>query len=192
MNLQKLNPWNWFRHEDRQRGGEQVPVAHRHSATLVPAERGGDPLYRLHQEMDRLFDQVFTAFGWPSAGGRQTVASSPWVGEGFFQPQLDVAGDDKCYEITLDVPGLKGEDLSIEVGDEVLTVRGSKEEKKESRDKHYYRVERCYGDFQRTLSLPDDVDREAITARLTDGVLRLTLPRKAVPEKAVRRIPVST
>lgn len=203
MNLQKLNPWNWFKHEDGQRVEvQQVPVT-RDEAEKQPAgdlatpSPGADSLLRLHQEMDQLFDNVFNAFGMPSM--RSTwpqrwssgSSTSGWNAMSY-RPQVDVSGDDKQYEITLDVPGLTAENLAIELEGDVLKIKGTKEEKTENKDKQFYRVERSYGTFQRTLALPDDAVAEDIHADLKDGVLHLTIPRHERPPKDVRQIQINS
>ena len=188
MNLEKLKPWNWFKHEDNaDTGSHQVPVKRGESSPVA------DSLTRMHREMDRWFDEMASSFGLPSlasrwpAGGRS--ASSI---ESVYRPEIDVSGDDNRYEIKLDVPGMSESDLSIELRDDVLVIRGEKQESDEDKGKHYYRVERRYGAFQRTLALPDDANADEIDARLEKGVLRLEIPRRASSVKNVRRIDIAS
>ncbi|NHN38413.1 Hsp20 family protein [Pseudomaricurvus alcaniphilus] len=196
MNLKKLNPWNWFKHEDRAvEQSAQIPVRREEATRAMPSLWQGDqlPVQQLHQQFDRLFEDVCNAFGMPSLGA--SVARQPWSGTGLvgsYRPQIDVSGDDRQYEITLDVPGLGEDDLSIEVKGDVLMINGQKEEKNEHKDKHFYRVERSYGAFQRTLSLPADANADAIKANLKDGVLTLQIPRFEGEQEEVRRIAISS
>lgn len=145
-----------------------------------------------HEDTERalsgqMFDKVFSNYGLPSLFGN----SNP-VGNAFFRPQVDVSASEKDYEIVLDVPGMKEDELAIEVQGESLVIRGEKREDKETKDKHFYRVERSYGTFQRTLALPDDANAEEISAKLKDGVLTLNILRNKVPEnKNTRRIAIS-
>lgn len=183
MNLEKLKPWNWFKHEDSADNvTRQVPVSR---GQRLPAM---DSLSRLHHEMDRWFDELSSAFGLPAPGRSGGDASLA----GFYRPQIDVSGDANCYEIRLDVPGMDESDLSIEVKDDVLVIRGEKREQSEQKDRHYYRMERSYGAFQRTLALPDDVNSDEIGARLDKGVLRLEIPRRQNAAQDVRRIEISS
>ncbi len=191
MNLEKLKPWNWFRHEEGENGGGgQLPVTRGRASSAT----GGGPasLLSLHREMDRWFDDAFKSFGMPSlSSGGDSLA---FGGEGlqrFYRPQIDVAGDDNCYEISLDVPGLTEDDLSLELNGDVLTIKGHKEARNERKDRHYYRVERSYGSFQRTLALPDDANADEISARLDKGVLRLEIARRAGKGSGVKRISIS-
>ncbi|MDH3763724.1 MAG: Hsp20/alpha crystallin family protein [Gammaproteobacteria bacterium] len=192
MNIEKLKPWNWFKHEEGGNGaGQSVPVSRTHAESL-PTSRAGS-LMSLHREMDRWFDDAFKSFAMPSFPSRLDSAGGAGAKlPGFYRPQIDVSADNNRYEISLDVPGLNESDLTLEVKDDVLTIKGEKEERSEDKDKHYYRLERSYGSFQRTLSLPDDANADEIKANLDKGVLRLEIPRRAIAEQEVKRIPVSS
>ncbi|WP_020407335.1 Hsp20/alpha crystallin family protein [Hahella ganghwensis] len=194
MNLQKLNPWNWFKHEDSQETTDQVPVS-REDADSIPAySPGASSLLRLHREMDQLFDDVFSAFCVPTLQPRisdqRFAGRSPAMKD--YRPRIDVAGDNDQYDITLDVPGMTANDLTIEVKGEILTIKGQKEENHEHKDKHYYRMERHYGSFQRTLSLPLDANADNIKATLKDGLLKLEIPRKPSDNDDIKRISISS
>lgn len=185
VSIKKLNPWNWFKHEEEAGTSGAVPVQRSNGNT--PSVSGTyAPLMDFHREVDRLFDNAFRSFGFPSL-----FDDSSFANESFFRPQVDISGSDNQYDITLDVPGMKQEDLSIEVQGDSLIVRGEKQENKESRDKEFYRVERSYGTFQRTLALPDDANADEISADLEDGVLTLSIPRRAVEGKEVKRIAIN-
>jgi HSP20 family protein len=185
MNLEKLKPWNWFKHEEND--SQAVPVTRQES---LPA---ADSLLSLQREMDRWFDNLSSAFGLPSVNRNLLGSSRPAATlANLYQPQIDVSGDDNGYQIKLNVPGLAEDDLSIEVRDDVLIIRGEQQQQSEDRDKHYYRVERSYGAFQRTLSLPDDADVDEIEAKIDNGVLRLEIPRRESRDQNVRRIEISS
>jgi len=187
MNMNILNPWNWFKHEESERASHgQVPVQ-KNAAYNMGLPSAFAPLGDFHREIDQMFDNAFRNFGLPSLFTNSNSASGA-----FFRPQVDISASDKAYEIVLDVPGMKEDELAIEVQGESLVVRGEKQENKEEKDKHFYRVERSYGTFQRTLALPDDADTDAISAKLKDGVLTLSIQRKKVPEnKNAKRIAIS-
>lgn len=195
MNLQTLNPWNWFKHEEAAKQHAATPMMqgtdrHEGGATQL------NNLIQLHQQMDKLFDDVFSSFGFPSLGARFADAGMLSDGSnsllGGYRPNVDVSGDNTHYHISLDVPGLSESDISIDINKDVLTIRGSKEEKAERDDKHVYRMERRYGSFQRTLSLPSDANADDITAQLKDGVLNLVIGKKDVPPEDVKRIPINS
>lgn len=182
VKLQKFNPWNWFKHEEAE---NQITV--QKSNGLYPGLSGSlNPLSEFHREVDRLFDSAFKNFGFPSLFENPAFAN-----ESFFRPQVDIAGDEKAYEISLDVPGMQQENLSIEVQGDSLIVKGEKQESSERKEKQFYRTERTYGTFQRTLALPNDANADAIQASLKDGVLRLTVPRVKVEGKEAKRITIN-
>jgi HSP20 family protein len=192
MNLEKLNPWNWFKHEENGTGkGSQIPVSRNEVEKLPQSDPGS--LLSLHRDMDRWFDDAFKSFGMPSLASDLQSRAMPGISlSNIYRPQIDVSGDSNCYEINLDVPGLTESDLSLEVKDDVLTIKGQKEERSEDKDKHYYRVERSYGSFQRTLALPDDAIGDEIKANLEKGVLRLEIPRRETANQEVKRISINS
>lgn len=102
-----------------------------------------------------------------------------------FVPRVDIGEDENTYLVTADVPGMKPEELDIQVENNVLTIRG--ERKYESRgEKHgYHRIERHYGSFQRSFALPEGVNAEAIEANVENGTLTLRVPKPvtALPKK---------
>ena len=189
MNFENLKPWNWFKHEENSNSkGGQIPVRRNEAENLPQASS----LMSLHRDMDRWFNDAFTSFGMPSlASNLQSKGMSGIPLSNIYRPQIDVSGDSNCYEINLEVPGLTESDLSLEMKDDVLTIKGEKVDRKEEKDKHYYRVERCYGSFQRTLTLPDDAIGDEIKANLDKGVLRLEIPRSETTNKEVKRISIS-
>jgi HSP20 family protein len=105
-------------------------------------------------------------------------------------PPVDVFETDEAIELRAELPGMKKEDLHIEVGDSTLTLSGERKlEHEDARDK-YRRIESVYGSFRRSFTLPRNVDKEKIDARMHDGVLHLTIPK--VSAEVLRRIPVHT
>ncbi len=165
MDIKKLNPWNWFHHEEEQ--ARNVQVQHG-----VPQLYG--PLSQLHRDIDRMFGSIF-----PGVGLGRMIE----VDDGLLRPNVDVASTDKEYSITVEVPGVDEKDVRLELtNDGQLIVRGEKRQEKEHKDRHYHRIERSYGSFQRTLSLPEDANRDQINATFSNGVLTITCPRKAVSQ----------
>ncbi|HVL00102.1 MAG TPA: Hsp20/alpha crystallin family protein [Dongiaceae bacterium] len=191
MNLQKLNPWNWFKHEERQTASQGVPVQRSgyERTSPVAGQNSGMfyPMQQLHQEIDRLFDGLLRNVGLPSwwDNGWPTMAD-PWSGgsQNSFRPSLSVSSDNGSYQVMVEVPGLGKDDLSIQVRDDALIIQGQKQEESNSQDRHFYRVERSYGTFQRTLALPEDANADEIEANLKDGVLTLVIPRRELPDNS--------
>lgn len=113
--------------------------------------------------------------------GRNYNTGSGWT------PRADVLESEQGYQLQLDLPGVKKEDIQIQVEDGTLVVKA--ERKLHSNLEEYHRVERPYGNFARSFELPDAVDPAGIEAKLSDGVLSLMLPRRA--EARPRQIAVA-
>jgi len=102
---------------------------------------------------------------------------------------VDIKETDTAYEITADMPGVKSSDVDVNLDGRVLTVKGErKSEIEEKGNSKYHRLERCYSSFRRSFTLPDTTDPTAIEAKLTDGVLTVTVPKK--PDVTPRKIEV--
>ena len=103
-------------------------------------------------------------------------------------PAVDVERDNGDLVVRADVPGIKPEEVKIEVEDEILTVSGEREERKERKDKHFLRRERRYGSFSRSMALPSGVEAKNIKANTHDGVVEVTIPLPAEPKKETVKI----
>jgi HSP20 family protein len=114
----------------------------------------------------------------------------PVAGEFKFVPEANVTETEKGVEVTLEVPGMKGEEIKLEVRDQALIVAGEKREEKEEKGKTFHRIERRAGMFRRVIPLPVAVDETKAEAVITDGVLKVALPKtmaaapKTIPIKA--------
>ena len=124
-------------------------------------------LNHLQQQINRMFDQVDPDF----------FGHSEELGGGMFTPAVDVKEDANAYTVHMEVPGVKQENLNITLQESVLTIRGIKEQKQEHQQGQYRRVERSYGSFARSLTLPRNVAGDSVTANLHDGVLEIRLPK---------------
>ncbi len=124
-------------------------------------------LSSIQTEMNRLFNSVFDA---PAAGGRTDVARR-WI------PAMDLAESEGEYVLRADLPGVAEKDVHIELEDDVLTVSGERRAEHEQTGKGYLRVERSWGSFSRSLTLPDGVDPDAIRAGFDKGVLEVRIPK---------------
>ncbi len=92
-------------------------------------------------------------------------------------PSVDITEDDKEYLIKADLPEIKKEDVKISVEDGVLAISGERKYEKEEKGKKYHRVERSYGSFERSFSIPADAEEEKVSAQFADGVLMVHLPK---------------
>ena len=94
-----------------------------------------------------------------------------------FSPSINTREGEFAYHIEVDLPGVKKEDISVEVEDNLLIVSGERKVKEEIKEENYYKVESSFGSFSRSFSLPDDVDIESIHAESKDGVLEVVVPK---------------
>jgi HSP20 family protein len=120
-------------------------------------------LATIRDEFDRLFD-----FTWPS---RDTGLLGGW------SPALDVYDDKNNLVVTLEVPGMKKEEIDISLHDGMLTVSGERKDEREQTEGQAFRSERYFGKFQRSLSLPAAVEGNKVKASYKDGILTITLPK---------------
>jgi HSP20 family protein len=123
-------------------------------------------LASIQNEMNRLFGTVFDA---PNPSNGNTLRR--WM------PPMDLVETDDHFVLRADLPGLAEGDVSIEVEDNVLTVSGERKAEHETTKEGYHRVERAFGTFSRSLTLPDGVDAEAVTASFDRGVLEIRIPK---------------
>ena len=189
MDIKKLAPWNWFKKEEEE-AGSTVPMQ-RADAQLQHLEGGmANPILQLHREMDRLFDNAFRGFGLTpfKSGGLFT----PLTTSGLLKPQVDIGASAQEYTIAIEVPGVDEKDVKVEVCNNTLTIKGEKKQDKEEKEKNFYRIERCYGSFQRVLSLPEDANKENIKASFKNGVLTVTMPRTALPKTEIKKIEIKS
>ena len=127
------------------------------------------------REVDRLFDAFF---GTGREQGRR------WV------PPVDLVEAEDHFVLKADLPGLAEGDVNIEVQDGTLTISGERKAEHEQRERGWYRIERSFGSFNRSLTLPDGVDPDRIAAAFSDGVLEVRIPKPE--ERKPRRISISS
>jgi HSP20 family protein len=132
----------------------------------------------LQNEMNRLFNTVFDT-PVPGNGG---TAMRRWV------PSMDLVETDDHFVLRADLPGMGEDDVKIEFEDGTLTVSGERKAEHESQNEGYYRVERAFGAFSRTLTLPKGIDAERVTAGFDRGVLEVRIPKPE--ERKPRRIEI--
>lgn len=173
------SPTRWFR-----RSGS-VPVSRMTSDTPL---QSSDPFTRMHEEMNRLFDNFFGDAGWSL--DRPVVNGSNAI----MQPQLDIFETDKEYRLSVEVPGVDRDDIDLSIDEDALVIRARKERSSEDvKEDQYHRVERSYGRFERMLTLPTDADSDNIDAELKNGVLEVTIPRRQdVDTTGGRRIEIKS
>ena len=109
-----------------------------------------------------------------------------------FAPAVDVYEDEHKVALKIEVPGIEEKDIDVRVENNTLTVHGERKIEKEEKEENYRRVERQYGSFTRTFTLPQTVDTENVSATYDKGVLKITLPKKAEAKPKQVKVNVSS
>jgi len=123
-----------------------------------------DAFSGIHQDMDELWNR----FRMEMDGDRIPAA---WL------PSVDLSESDDAIQVRVDVPGLKASEINVEVNGNILRISGEHKEEKKEKGRTYHRMERRVGSFSRTITLPDEVREEKVTAECQDGVLTISLPK---------------
>lgn len=178
MTLKEIAPWRWGglrRWEEEER----------------PFESFFHEMASLRKEVDRLFDDFF------KGGGRHFMTTTPWQSSLMtplsyteVMPRIDETEDDNAFYVQVELPGMDREDVDITLSNGLLTLRGEKKREGEVKGRDYYRKERTFGAFRRTLPIPAEVDQSAIEASFKKGVLYIELPKSEAARKQITHIDV--
>lgn len=136
-----------------------------------------NPLKEIRELENRLFNY------YPISDAEESGIST-------FKPSVSTREGEFAYHIEVDLPGVKKEDIHIDVKDNQLVISGERSFKEERKEKDYYKVESSYGKFQRTFALPENVDIENIEASSNDGVLEVVLPKLKIEKAEVKKIQI--
>lgn len=124
-----------------------------------------EPLNELEAMVDR-------AFRWPSLRTASPLILGEWA------PKVDISETDGAYRFQADVPGMKKEDIAVELIGDTLVIQGQRQHEQEEKNSHFYRLERSHGGFMRRFSLPDDADLNSVSAKYEDGELIIKIAKK--------------
>ena len=163
MNVRDLVPW--VRPGDRDRNLSTAP------------DGAASPLFALHREMNRLFDDVFRGFDPPG----------PWIGRGGW-PQMEVQDAESEYRVIAELAGLEDKDVEVLFEDGVLVLRGEKRAETPDRGRGF--SERAYGRFERRITL-GDIDEDRVQAQFRNGVLTVTAPKSEQSRSRIKRIQIN-
>jgi HSP20 family protein len=131
---------------------------------LLPSQ---SDMFWVQREINRMFDSLWHG-DYPESAD---ALRSTW------SPSVDLVERDNDYLVKVEVPGIRKDDVKITVQDNVLTIRGEKNQGKEAKDSHYHQIERSYGSFQRSFALPTGFISNKIDATYKDGILSVVLPK---------------
>lgn len=171
-----LLPSKWLR-----RSNEQNNVAVR--------KEEDHPVYSLQREMNRVFDDFFRAFDMPLLTNFDWPQLST-MDTGAISPKVDVSETDKQIRIHAELPGMTEKDVEVSLSRDAVTISGEKKQESEENVKGWYRMERTYGSFHRTIPLPCDVDQDKVEATFKNGVLNINLPKTAQAQATSKSITV--
>ena len=141
-----------------------------------------NPFIHLHREMNRLFDSFSRGFEIDPLETRL----------GVFIPSVNVIEGGKDIKVTAELPGMDEQDIDVSITKDALTIKGEKKREKEEQGKNYYRMERSYGSFTRTVPLPVEVDTTKVKAQFKKGILTVTLPKTAKSLKERKKIQIKS
>ena len=136
-------------------------------------------LQSIRQEMNRLFGTFFDS----PAGAGDGGALRRWI------PAMDLIEEDDRYVLRADLPGVREDEVHVELEDNVLTISGERKSEHEERKEGLYRLERASGSFSRSLTLPEGIDPDSIQARFDKGVLEVRVPKRE--QRKPRRVAIS-
>src|SRR6058998_4346286 len=125
--------------------------------------------------------------GFPNRMGSGEI---PSLAVADWSPEVDISEDDHGYLLKADLPEMKKDDVKVTVEDGILSVSGERKTEKEDLKKKFHRIERCYGTFRRSFTLPEDADSTKVTAEFRDGVLKVHLPTTARPRSKATQVKV--
>lgn len=169
----------------------KLPVKQEKLTGAGAAPQTWQPFESLRNEIDRLFDDFGQGFWRPF--GRSLFAGEPLFKRELplgVIPVVDVVENEKAFELTAELPGIDEKEVEVKVANDILTIKGEKQEEKEEKKKDYYLHERNFGSFERSFGIPEGVDTDKIEANFKKGVLTVTLPKKPEAQNPAKKIEV--
>ena len=122
----------------------------------------------LREKMNRLFEDYY-----PARTQEKDMMTSTWA------PSVDIYESENELVLTAELPGIKEEDIEIKLEDNTLSIKGDRKFEKATKEENYHRIERSYGSFYRSFTLPRNIDQDKIRAESENGILKVTMPKKA-------------
>jgi HSP20 family protein len=177
MALKELAPWRWGR---LQRYGDDDR----------PFESFFREMGTLHQEMESLFHDFW------KGSAQHFTTNPPWhsqlmpLAQGNVMPRVDETEDDRAFHVQVELPGMDKDDVDITLANGMLTIRGEKKREEEEKGKDFFRKERSFGAFRRSLPIPLDVEESGIKASFKKGVLYIELPKTEEAKNKITHIDI--
>ena len=153
---------------------------------LIRYEPTSLPTFPLYREMEEMTDRLNRFFGtWTRPNGKELLTVTDWT------PVVDIQETDVEYLVKVELPEVKKEDVKVTVENGVLTLQGERKQEKEEKGKKFHRIERSYGSFLRTFTVPLDTDETKVAADFKDGILKVHLPKTEKPRPKAIEVRVS-
>lgn len=143
---------------------------------LPPSKRPQSPLATFGSMLDEFFGQPFFR-------SDREIGGQLW-------PRVDITEEKERFLVRADLPGLSKDDINVAIEGDTLTISGEKKEEHKREEGAYSHLERSYGSFQRSFTLPENVDKEKVNANYKNGVLELSLTKSGEPKKRARQIEI--
>jgi HSP20 family protein len=169
-----------------------APVEVKRTAPTAPAARAPELLRGFRSDMDRLFDRFAGSFGLPSFARMFDAMPGFDSGIAIGVPAVDITENGSAFKLTAELPGMAEKDVEVTLTGDTLVLKGEKRQESEKSDTNYHLSERSWGSFQRSFALPQDVDRDNISAEFAKGVLTVTLPKTEHAQKQHKQIEVKS
>jgi len=134
-----------------------------------------------HDHFNQLFNETFAR----AFGDQKEVSLRTWV------PPVDICETEDSLVLKAELPGIKSDDVEIRVEDNTLYLKGERKFEKEAKDENFHQVERSYGTFSRSFSLPSSIDSDKVKAEYQNGILTLTMPKREEAKPKTIKIDVS-
>jgi len=177
---------------ERQGGERQTGMTRREQYT--PQTYGRSPfafMRRFSEEMDRLFEDFGMERGSLAPSFGRTLERFGDLGSAMWSPQVEVFERNNKLVVRADLPGMTKDDIDVDITDDALVIRGERRSEREENEEGYYRSERSYGSFYRSIPLPEGVEPENVNATFLNGVLEITMNAPELAEqRSSRRIEI--
>ena len=166
-----LIPWDWLKDNGKR---SQVSI------------RREDPSFsKLYSDMERMMNDMLNDYLPTFPGGRGKGADID-----FLTPKINISETENEYKISAEIPGVEEKAIDLSINKGMLLIKAEKKEEKEEKDEQYHRYERYYGTFQRTISLPEDIDENSIKAKFKGGILNIAIKKNKEAQPATKKIEV--
>ena len=147
----------------------------------LPVRFEHDSILAFRREADRFYNDYIAESNWPGFDSQME-----------FSPKLNVTESNSVFEVSTELPGLNEDDIKVTLNHDVLTIEGEKGQEVEHNEGSFYRMERQYGSFRRSVNIPaDKINSDRIEASFKNGVLFVTLPKNEESQEIVKRITIS-